>query len=164
MFARLWRCLAAAVALAGVSAGPASAAAPVLYRPAPVSMVAGPCRFVLGFAALHDLAPEAVGDCLENQAFAPNGDAVQHTTKGLLAWRKADNWTAFTNGYESWLNGPGGLVRRFNDEWFEWEAYPAETHGLAVKEDPLAPFSPSEVDLGPLLHVDQTMDNCGPAS
>ncbi len=27
-----------------------------------------------------------------------------------MAWRKADNWTAFTNGYKTWLNGPNGLV------------------------------------------------------
>lgn len=58
------------------------------------------CEFILGFKTLHDLAPEAVGDCVDNQAFAANGDAVQHTTKGLMAWRKADNWTAFTNGYQ----------------------------------------------------------------
>lgn len=39
-----------------------------------------------------------VGNCTDNRAFAANGDAQQHTTNGLMAWRKADNWTTFTNG------------------------------------------------------------------
>jgi len=143
----------AAAALIGLTAVPASAAAP-----------SNDCRFVLGFAALHDSDPADVSTCLDNQAFAANGDAIQHTTKGMLAWRKADNWTAFTDGYQTWLNGPSGLVKRFNDEWFEWEAYPAETDGVPVHEDPPAPASPSEVSLGALIHTDQTLDNCGPAA
>src|SRR5438270_11089641 len=81
-----------------------------------------PCQFVLGFKTLHDLAPADVGDCLDNQASAANGDALQHTTKGLMAWRKADNWTAFTNGYETWINGPAGLARPLNTERFTWDA------------------------------------------
>src|SRR5712692_10425674 len=81
-----------------------------------------PCQFVLGFKALHELAPADVGECLDNQASAANGDALQHTTKGLMAWRKADNWTAFTNGYETWINGPAGLARRLNTDRFPWEA------------------------------------------
>ncbi|MBV8084636.1 MAG: C39 family peptidase, partial [Chloroflexi bacterium] len=146
------RCLLAAAALLSLAVAPVSAAAPA------------PCQFVLGFAALHGAAPSDVGGCVDNQTFAANGDAVQHTSAGLLVWRKSDNWTAFTNGYQTWLNGPTGLVKRFNDEWFEWEAYPAETDGVPVQEDPPAPASPSEVSLGPLIHVDQTLDNCGPAA
>src|SRR6266568_5549709 len=83
-----------------------------------------PCQFVLGFKTLHDLAPADVGECLDNQASAANGDALQHTTKGLMAWRKADNWTAFTNGYKTWINGPGGLVTRLNSDRFPWEKDP----------------------------------------
>ncbi|HEX6513521.1 MAG TPA: hypothetical protein VF157_14555, partial [Chloroflexota bacterium] len=81
-----------------------------------------PCQFILGFKTLHDLDPTDIGDCQENQAFAPNGDAQQHTAKGLMAWRKADNWTAFTNGYTTWINGPTGLVSRLNTDRFPWEA------------------------------------------
>ncbi len=80
------------------------------------------CQFVLGFKTLHDLDANDVGDCVDNQAFAANGDAQQHTNKGLLAWRKADNWTAFTNGYRTWINGPKGLVTRLNNERYSWEA------------------------------------------
>ncbi|HLG72667.1 MAG TPA: hypothetical protein VK009_19790 [Chloroflexota bacterium] len=80
------------------------------------------CQFVLGFKDLHDLDPADIGDCTENQSFAANGDAQQHTTKGLMAWRKADNWTAFTNGYMTWINGPDGLQSRLNSDRFPWEA------------------------------------------
>jgi hypothetical protein len=63
-----------------------------------------------------------VGQCIDNQGFAPNGDAVQHTSGGLLVWRKADNWTAFTDGNSTWINGPNGIQSRLNTDRFEWEA------------------------------------------
>ncbi len=81
------------------------------------------CRFQLGFAALHDLLPGIVGTCTENEGHNPaNGDGIQHTSTGLLVWRKADNWTAFTDGYRTWIAGPTGLVTRLNTERFLWEA------------------------------------------
>src|SRR6185437_1432282 len=80
------------------------------------------CQFVLGFKALRDLDPADIGDCTDNQTSASNGDAQQHTSKGLLAWRKADNWTAFTNGYTTWINGPDGVQSRLNTDRFPWEA------------------------------------------
>ena len=88
------------------------------------------CQFVLGFKALREMAPIAVGQCLDDQAFAPNGDAQQHSTKGLMAWRKADNWTAFTDGYQTWLNGPTGLAKRLNTDRFSWEG-DASSAGVA---------------------------------
>ena len=102
-----------------VQTGPVASASPAPAAAAP----SGPCQFILGFAALHNLDPQDIGDCVDNQAFAPNGDAQQHTTKGLMAWRKADNWTAFTNGYRTWINGPAGLVNRLNTgPLFPWES------------------------------------------
>ena len=89
--------------------------------PAPT---AGPCTFILGFATIQGLDPTDIGSCTENQSFAANGDAQQHTSNGLLAWRKADNWTAFTNGYWTWINGPSGLVKRLNTQRYAWEANP----------------------------------------
>lgn len=81
------------------------------------------CQFVLGFRALHDLIPAIVGDCLVDEHHNPsNGDGLQETTGGLLVWRKADNWTAFTDGYHSWINGPDGLQERLNTQRFPWEA------------------------------------------
>ncbi|MGI9149105.1 MAG: hypothetical protein ACR2IK_21580 [Chloroflexota bacterium] len=93
---------------------------------------------------MHDLTPGNVGDCVEDQAFADNGDAQQHTTKGLLVWRKLDNWTAFTNGYQTWLNGPTGLVNRLNTQRFSWEAdYNAA--GVQKIIPPLATIAPNSL-------------------
>jgi hypothetical protein len=95
----------------------------VTARPA----LAAECRFVLGFEAVHDLIPNVVGDCLVDEHHNPeNGDGLQETTGssgggGLLVWRKADNFTAFTDGHRSWVNGPCGLQQRLNAERFDWE-------------------------------------------
>ena len=99
----------------------------------PTSVAAAECQFVLGFATLRDLiGHEIVGECLENEHHGENGDALQQTTGGLLVWRKADNWTAFTDGYRTWINGPNGLVQRLNTERFEWEADYAPGGGIAT--------------------------------
>src|SRR5579875_2503306 len=91
------------------------------------------CQFVLGFATLHDLIPQIVGQCLENEHHNPtNGDGLQMTTNGLLVWRKADNFTAFTDGYRTWVNGPHGLEARLNSQRFSWESNPG---GLPVVPD-----------------------------
>lgn len=83
------------------------------------------CRFVLGFQTMSTLVD--VGPCLDNQAPQPNGDAIQHTTRGLLVWRKADNWTAFTDGSYTWINGPFGLAQRLNGSRFPWESQTADS-------------------------------------
>src|SRR5437867_11790972 len=101
-----------------------------------------PCQFVLGFKTLHELAPADVGECLDNQASAANGDALQHTSKGLMAWRKADNWTAFTNGYKTWLNGPEGLVSRLNTDRFPWEKDTAPAAPVAPAPAPAPAAAP----------------------
>ncbi|MGH2371137.1 MAG: hypothetical protein ACRDI2_23410, partial [Chloroflexota bacterium] len=98
------------------------------------------CQFILGFATLRDLiGPPSVGNCLEDQRFAANGNAEQRTTGGLLVWRKADNWTAFTDGAHTWINGPNGLVRRLNTERFAWEADAGTAGATVVATPPLAP-------------------------
>ena len=105
----------------------------------PSATTAAECQFILGFATLKALidaaeGPDKVGDCLENQRFNPeNGDALQQTTGGLLVWRKADNWTAFTDGYRTWINGPYGLQARLNTETFDWEG-PATPPTLTVEQ------------------------------
>src|SRR5260370_40444658 len=74
------------------------------------------CHFALGFAQLQDLIPDIVGSCIDDEVHDPKtGDALQRTTNGLLVGRKADNWTAFTDGSQSWVNGPLGLQQRSND-------------------------------------------------
>src|ERR1700687_5456931 len=64
------------------------------------------CHFEAGFAELRDLIGAAtVGDCVEHEHFRQrNGDTLQTTTRGLLMWNKADNWTAFTDGTTTWIN------------------------------------------------------------
>lgn len=101
-------------------------------------------QFKLGFKALADQVPDVVGTPIENEHWGANGDSLQMTGKGLMAWRKADNWTAFTNGATTWINGPVGVQSRPNSERFEWErdappaaptAAPAASRGI-VSETP----------------------------
>ena len=113
-----------------LNAGAPASAIPAASGSPPADAAPGAnCQYVLGFKALHGLDPVDVGGCLDNQAFAAGGDAQQHSQGGLLAWRKADNWTAFTNGYATWVNGPHGLAKRLNSQRFSWEANPT---GLPV--------------------------------
>jgi hypothetical protein len=80
------------------------------------------CTFALGFQALYEQIPDVVGECTTDELHNPdNGDALQQTTNGLLAWRKLDNWTAFTDGATTWIIGPEGLQDRPNDMRFCWE-------------------------------------------
>jgi hypothetical protein len=96
----------------------------------PDRATAADCQFVLGFKALHDLIPAIVGTCLVDEHHNPtNGDGLQETTgpvggggTGLLVWRKADNWTAYTDGFHTWINGPVGLQERQNTQCYPWEA------------------------------------------
>src|SRR5207253_6081631 len=68
----------------------------VVSAPAPAG---NGCAFTLGFAALQNQIPTVVGGCKVNEHHNPaNGDALQETSGGLLVWRKADNFTAFTDG------------------------------------------------------------------
>jgi hypothetical protein len=81
-------------------------------------------EFKLGFAALAGLLGEGAGQPLENEWHNPrNGDGMQRTSTGLMVWRKADNWTAFTNGWWTWVNGPFGLQGRPNNLRLPWEAF-----------------------------------------
>jgi len=93
----------------------------------PTASASPNCQFVLGFKAIHDAMPDVVGDCLVDEHHNPtNGDGLQETSGkngagGLMVWRKADNWTAYTDGYRTWINGPNGLQQRLNTERFTWE-------------------------------------------
>jgi PASTA domain len=127
----------AALATASVGLG-------AVYSPLSAQQTPG-CTFILGFQTLHDLDPADIGDCTDNQVFPPNGDAQQRTTKGLMAWRKADNGTAFTNTYMSWINGPSGLVNRLNTDRFSWEGAdaPQPTATPTAASAPTAQASPT---------------------
>jgi hypothetical protein len=77
--------------------------------------------FNLGFKALAAQIPDVVGQPLEDEHWGANGDSLQQTTTGLMVWRKADNWTAFTNGSTTWIAGPFGVQSRANGDRFPWE-------------------------------------------
>ena len=80
------------------------------------------CGFVLGFEALHGMASDVVGDCVENEQHDPSdGITRQQTSGGVLLWDKATNWTGFTNGYRTWVVSPRGLQQRLSIERFAWE-------------------------------------------
>ncbi|MCL5946618.1 MAG: hypothetical protein M1298_01145 [Chloroflexi bacterium] len=122
-----------------------------LFAITPAQAFAAPsCQFVLGFAVLDAMIPQQVGQCLDNEQHNPvNGDAIQHTTGGLLVWRKADNWTAFTDGYRTWINGPYGLEERLNTQRFAWEANPDH---LPVIPDPNV--ANTDTTAGHMIYVD----------
>ncbi|MGI8915054.1 MAG: hypothetical protein ACR2JY_14930 [Chloroflexota bacterium] len=108
------------------------------------------CQFILGFKTMHDLLGGIVGGCLDNEQHNPaNGDGLQHTTRGLLVWRKADNHTAFTDGDHTWVNGPKGLEYRLNTVRFPWEPNP---QGLTVVPDAYLGRAPSPLS-GPQLRI-----------
>ena len=112
-------------------------------------VVAQGCAFQLGFKALRDLIPDVVGDCVESEQHNPDtGMTRQTTTNGQLIWRKADNWTGFTDGERTWINGPEGLQQRLNSERFAWEG-PAATR-MVTQRLTLAQLRNAEYQL-PLL-------------
>ena len=104
------------------------AATLMLLIAAPATQAQG-CQFVLGFATIQQQIPQIVGSCLTNEVFDAQGNSNQMTTNGMMQWRKADNFTAFTDGFRSWVNGPCGLEMRLNSQRFPWEANP---EGLQV--------------------------------
>jgi len=102
------------------------------------------CDYKLGFKLIADQMPTELGGCLENEHYNPvNGDSLQRTANGLLVWRKIDNFTAFTDGYHTWVNGPFGLQERLNTERFDWEAVPPPAP--AAPPAPVAPPAPTYV-------------------
>ena len=78
-------------------------------------------EFKLGFKALATLIPGVAGTPVEDEHYGANGDSLQQTSTGLMVWRKSDNWTAFTDGSITWINGPLGLQSRLNSDRFDWE-------------------------------------------
>jgi len=58
------------------------------------SRSAASCRFAGGFATLHSAIPTEVGDCKDNESYTAGGDAVQHTTHGVLTWHKVSGLPA----------------------------------------------------------------------
>src|SRR5687767_10313806 len=105
------------------------------------------CQYVLGFLLLNQLIPSVMGPCVSNETPAPNGDSLQQTANGLAVYRAADNWTAFTDGFRTWINGPFGVQSRLNTERFPWEP-DAGSPGTAPAPGP-APAPPAASSFNP---------------
>ena len=96
-------------------------------------------EFKLGFHALAGQIPSIVGEPIESEHWGANGDSLQMTTSGLMVWRKADNWTAFTDGSRTWINGPRGVQVRENIQRFDWEPREAGTQPVPTPTPTPAP-------------------------
>ncbi len=109
------------------------------------------CGFALGFASLrHQIIEvedaDTVGACLEDEYHAVSGDGVQWTANGLFVWRKATNWTGFTDGQSTWVGGPAGVAKRSNSERFPWERTGLPDAVGALSNPSSIPPAPMEVD------------------
>ncbi|HET7768423.1 MAG TPA: PQQ-dependent sugar dehydrogenase, partial [Chloroflexota bacterium] len=107
------------------------------------------CQYVLGFLLLSQLIPDVMGPCVSDETPAPNGDSLQQTANGLAVYRAADNWTPFTDGFRTWINGPFGVQQRLNTERFPWEP-DAGSPGTAPapgSPPPPASFNPNAITL-----------------
>ncbi|MHB8621674.1 MAG: hypothetical protein ACYDAG_19275, partial [Chloroflexota bacterium] len=101
------------------------------FAPVGVSLAsASGCSFSDGFAALDATIPTTVGGCLGGPSIDSNGNTVQQTTAGMMAYNPKDNVPAFTNGSETWVLGPQGLQTRPNDQRFAYET--PEAHVAAA--------------------------------
>jgi len=132
--------------LAGVSVGPSTA----VRTPAPG------CTPSATFSSLRaQLGESVVGSGLECARYTEAGDQVQATTKGQFVWRRADNWSGFTNGSRTWVLVPTGVASRSNDQRFEWESdYGAPgTVPYAPPAPPPAPAEPAPLVPGTQLGV-----------
>jgi hypothetical protein len=109
------------------------------------------CGFVGGFATLRELVgAQKVGACLEDEHFnIENQNAEQRTSGGLLVWRKVDNFTAFTDGATSWINGPNGLQTRPNSERFSWESDPIQPGRVVSAGGPAGASTPARSESPP---------------
>src|SRR5439155_3666053 len=92
-----------------------------------------------------------------------NGNSEQRTSGGLLVWRKADNWTAFTDGTTTWINGPAGLASRPNGgPLFPWEASAPVATPAAVPDQSQATTPPSPPGASPPTTASQPASANGP--
>ena len=110
------------------------------------------CGFSPGFKGLHDMIPDVVGPCIENERIDPSGaNSSQRTNNGLLVWRKSGNWTAFTNGPRSWVLGPFGLQQRASTERFDWEdvLVSGQPSAGSPPQAPPAPIPPAPIAAPP---------------
>jgi hypothetical protein len=67
------------------------------------------------------IGTNVVGDCVEAPRTVSADEVHQRTTQGEAFWHLADQRMAFTDGSQTWLTAPSGIMRRRNSERFDWE-------------------------------------------
>jgi hypothetical protein len=83
------------------------------------------CRFANGFAQVDREIPAIIGQCLDNEhPDSSSGDIIQHTTEGLFVYDLHSGLISFTDGADTWVNGPAGLRERSNGTVFPFEPNP----------------------------------------
>lgn len=123
-----------------------------------VAGASAPFEFNLGFRTLAAQIPQVAGQPLEAEHYGANGDSLQRTSTGLMVWRKADNWTAFTDGTRTWINGPHGVQSRSNGERFPWESDSSAPSYVAAS---VAAESESTVEEAALGLINQSRQQYG---
>ncbi|MCC6175600.1 MAG: hypothetical protein IT305_09885 [Chloroflexi bacterium] len=140
---------------AGVASGLAPAASPpsttVSGLPpqeslAQLSAERDVCVFRSPFAEMRvRVGPDQVGDCVENAVEPAGSDLRQRTTRGELVHRSIDGRIAFTNGVETWIDGPNGVQKRPNHERFDWEPAAVGRAAATPTPFPLPPALPGSI-------------------
>ena len=68
-------------------------------------------RFSAGVSALASQLGDTIGQPVEcEHAVAQNGDSIQMTTTGLVAYNSLRNTVSFTDGWRHWATTPDGVV------------------------------------------------------
>lgn len=70
------------------------------------------CQVNQDFASIvSSVGASTVGDCVGDEvAGGGTGDRFQSTTRGLLIFSGAGNWTASTDGQTTWISNTNGLM------------------------------------------------------
>ncbi|MBI4491818.1 MAG: hypothetical protein HY690_03385 [Chloroflexi bacterium] len=67
----------------------------------------GPCAFQFGFKDFMDAARDLVGACVTDVSYDSFGNALQHTSKGVLFWQKSTNSVYFFTENQLYLFANG---------------------------------------------------------
>jgi len=105
------------------------------------SVQAADCQFPLGHAFLDSRFLQ-VDQCIHDEARTPDHDNTLHPAiDGLVVRQSADNGTAWTNGTQTWINGPNGVEQPRTNRGFSWETSPDSLPGADNRSSPGLPSS-----------------------
>jgi hypothetical protein len=76
--------------------------------------------------------PAEIGTCTSKPMVDADGDVMQETSNGLLTWSKATNIVEFTNGEQTWIDSPYGMILRAGTVSYPWEGKVSLVAGIAI--------------------------------